>query len=77
MDQLATQTGQTRRRRSKLPAHLMYVTEAPSVTGLSLREVWRKASSDPDFPKTRKLSTRVTVFVRDEVTAWLESRGLA
>jgi predicted DNA-binding transcriptional regulator AlpA len=48
------------------------VREVAAMTLLSEREVWRRARSDASFPKPRKVSARVTVWVRREVERWQE-----
>jgi predicted DNA-binding transcriptional regulator AlpA len=48
------------------------VKDVSSRTGISIREIWRKAASEADFPKPRKLSPRRTVWLEDEVAAWVE-----
>ena len=53
---------------------LVRVAAVAEATGLNVREVWRKASSDPDFPRPRKLSPKVTVWVENEVQAWIERK---
>lgn len=36
------------------------------------REVWRRTASEPEFPQKHKLSTRRTVWMRDEVMEFVE-----
>jgi predicted DNA-binding transcriptional regulator AlpA len=44
-------------------------------TGYSTREVWRRSRNpDADFPRPRKLSRRVTVWVGQEVDNWIKQR---
>lgn len=50
------------------------VNEVAERTGLSVREVWRKSSSEAGFPRPRKLSTRKTVWVREQVEAWIAEK---
>jgi prophage regulatory protein len=42
-------------------------------TGLSQREVWRRSRSGGTFPRPRKLSQKVTVWVEEEVDAWVRA----
>ncbi len=53
------------------------VDEVARLTGLSKREVWRKSSSDASFPRKRKRSIRVTVWMRDEVMEYIEREKAA
>jgi predicted DNA-binding transcriptional regulator AlpA len=46
------------------------VRDVSAITGISVRDVWRKSSADEHFPKPRKLSPRRTAWVREEVEAW-------
>lgn len=41
------------------------------------REVWRRTASEADFPQKRKLSTRRTVWFRDEVMEYVEKQKAA
>jgi len=47
------------------------VRDVSALTSISVRDIWRKVHSDPDFPRPRKLSKRRTVWVRDEVTGYV------
>jgi predicted DNA-binding transcriptional regulator AlpA len=49
--------------------------EVARLTGMSLREVWRKAADGSSgFPGPRKLSPRVTVWNYADVVRWVEER---
>jgi len=47
------------------------------LTSMSRTTIWRKAKTEPDFPKPIKLSAGITVFKREDVLAWLESKEVA
>lgn len=50
----------------------MRVNEVAALVGLSVREVWRRSGSGVGgFPRKRKLSARVTVWVAAEVDLWV------
>lgn len=53
------------------------VDDVARLTGFSKREVWRKVSSEPGFPKKRKLSTRRAVWFREEVLQYVERQKAA
>jgi predicted DNA-binding transcriptional regulator AlpA len=63
--------------KSKTEPLTVRAKEAARITGLTEREVWRLASSDPAFPKPFKLSPKCTVFSYAVLKAWVESKGLA
>ncbi|TVT61040.1 MAG: helix-turn-helix domain-containing protein [Azoarcus sp. PHD] len=46
--------------------------EAAKFIGAGLSTLWRYANQ-PGFPARVKISTRLTVFRRDELAAWVES----
>jgi predicted DNA-binding transcriptional regulator AlpA len=46
--------------------------DAARAIGVHANTVWR-LSRKPGFPKPRKISTRCTVWVRDEVVAWIDA----
>ncbi|WP_320534803.1 helix-turn-helix transcriptional regulator [Robbsia andropogonis] len=43
--------------------------------GIGLSTFWRYARTLPDFPRPVKVSPRVTLFMEDELSAWLEKRA--
>lgn len=45
---------------------------AAQYLGIGESSIWRKAKTDPNFPKPRKLGERVTIWMRDELDAYLE-----
>ncbi len=51
--------------------------DAAPYLGISRPTLWRKARTDPDFPKPRKLSAGTTVWSRAELDAYLMRAGVA
>ena len=47
--------------------------QAADLLGVGPATLWRWAKQ-PDFPKSRKLSARCTVFDQDELIAWRDSK---
>jgi prophage regulatory protein len=45
---------------------------AATFLGIGESTLWRWAKTVPGFPKPRKLGTRMTVFLRDDLAAWRE-----
>lgn len=39
-----------------------------------LSTLWKRAKTDPTFPQPRKLGPRITVWMRDDLDAFLERR---
>lgn len=52
---------------------LLREAEVLAIVRFSHTTLWRLVRSG-EFPKPRKLSPRVTVWVESEVTAWLEQK---
>lgn len=61
----------TRSRQAIRPA------QAAKKLAVSLPTLWRYCRLNPDMPKPRKLSPRVTVFDEHELDAFLEGRKAA
>jgi len=49
------------------------VKETAAYLGCSVPTVWRKMRDDPTFPKSIKLSERVTVWKLSELESWISS----
>ena len=49
------------------------VKETAAYLGCSVPTVWRKMRDDPAFPKSIKLSERVTVWKLSELESWISS----
>jgi prophage regulatory protein len=62
---------------AKLPDALLTLRTAGAIAGLSEATLYRKAASDPTFPKLVKLGTRCTRIRAGDLTAWLASLGRA
>lgn len=39
--------------------------------------LWKFAKEDPDFPRPIKLGSRMTVFLRADLVAWIQRRAAA
>lgn len=55
------------------PAALRVKQGAPYI-GVSIPTFWRFAKTDPAFPKPIKIGGNTTVFMRDELDAWLKAK---
>ncbi|EPS1224416.1 AlpA family phage regulatory protein [Burkholderia cenocepacia] len=42
--------------------------------GIGLSTLWLKVSKDPEFPRPVKLGEATTVFIEQEIDAWLRLR---
>jgi len=42
--------------------------------GIGLSTLWLKVSKDPEFPRPVKLGEATTVFIEQEIDAWLRVR---
>lgn len=51
--------------------------KAAEYLGIGVATLWRWASERSDFPKSRKLSARCTVFDLNELIAWRDAQGVA
>lgn len=54
---------------------LLTLRNASAVAGISEATIYRKAASDPTFPKLIKLGQRCTRIRAGELTAWLAAQG--
>jgi len=54
---------------------LLKLPTAAAVSGLSEATIYRKAASDPTFPKLVKLGKRCTRIRAGELTTWLAAQG--
>ena len=48
--------------------------QSAALLGIGLSTLWRFAKERPDFPRPRKLSPRVTVFIVAELLAWRDAQ---
>jgi prophage regulatory protein len=46
--------------------------QAARKLGIGLSTLWEKTRLEPDFPRPLKLSSRTTVFVEQELDAYME-----
>jgi predicted DNA-binding transcriptional regulator AlpA len=49
-------------------------TQAADFLGIALPTLWRWLKERPDFPRSRKIGPRCTVFDAGELTAWRDSQ---
>lgn len=49
--------------------------QAAEFLGIGLSTLWRKVKEDPDAPKPRKLSERVTYFLENELAQYRDSQS--
>ena len=54
---------------------LLRLSTAAAVSGLSEATLYRKAASDPTFPKLVKLGKRCTRIRAGDLTAWLAAQA--
>lgn len=45
--------------------------EAATYLGIGISTLWRRSKTDPTFPKPRKLGQRVTIWMREDLDAFL------
>jgi prophage regulatory protein len=53
---------------------LLTLRTAGAVGGMSVATIYRRAASDPTFPKLVKLGTRCTRIRAGDLTAWLSAQ---
>jgi prophage regulatory protein len=58
-----------------LPEALLTMQTASKVAGLSPDTLYRRAKSDPSFPKLIRIGARCTRIRAGDLTAWLNSLG--
>ena len=49
-------------------------TQAADFLGIALPTLWRWLKERPDFPRSRKIGPRCTVFDAGELAAWRDSQ---
>ena len=54
---------------------LLTMRTASTVAGLSQCTLYRKAASDPTFPKLVRIGTRCTRIRAGDLTTWLSAQG--
>jgi prophage regulatory protein len=59
---------------AQIPDALLKLDTAAAVGGMSIATIYRKAATDPTFPKLVKLGTRCTRIRAGDLTAWLASQ---
>jgi len=50
--------------------------QGAAAIGISLREFWRQAKADPDFPPLIHLSPRCTVVRDEDLRAYVEKKAI-
>ena len=48
--------------------------KAAELLGIGISTLWRYTKTVEDFPKPVRINARVSVFVREELDSWVESR---
>lgn len=56
---------------------LLTIKNACTISGLSCSSLYRKAATDPTFPKLVKMGTRCTRIRAGDLTAWLSKQASA
>lgn len=56
---------------------LLTIRTAGAVSGLSSATIYRKAASDPTFPKLIRIGTRCTRIRAGDLTAWIDAQARA
>ena len=59
------------------PSRAIRLQRVCNMTALSPATVWRKEKNDPAFPRSFKLSEKVTCWDENEVFAWIEAKKAA
>jgi prophage regulatory protein len=60
---------------ARIPDALLMIPTACAVTGLSPATLYRKAATDPTFPKLIRLGSRCTRIRAGDLTAWLAAQA--
>lgn len=60
-----------------LPDALLTLKTASAVSGLSEATIYRKAASDPTFPRLVKMGSRCTRIRAGSLTTWLAAQAAA
>jgi predicted DNA-binding transcriptional regulator AlpA len=58
-----------------VPMALLTMHTAGAISGLSQATLYRKAATDPTFPRLIRLGKRCTRVRAGELTAWLSAQG--
>lgn len=58
-----------------VPSALLTITTAGAIGGMSSATIYRKAASDPSFPKLVRIGKRCTRIRAGEWLAWLDAQG--
>lgn len=56
-----------------MQTQFLRVKQVADTFGMSVATVWRKAKTDPQFPKPVKVSEGITGWPSDEVRAYMEA----
>lgn len=56
------------------PSKSLRPTQAADFLGIALPTLWRWLKERPDFPRSRKIGPRCTVFDQAELSAWRDSQ---
>ena len=82
MQPTASQAAQQGARGKPQPLHVAQIAEAllkmptaAAVAGMSEATLYRKAATDPSFPRLIKMGKRCTRIRAGELTAWLAAQG--
>lgn len=59
----------------QIPDALLTINTVSAVAGLSASTIYRKAASDPTFPKLVRMGTRCTRIRAGDLTAWLAAQA--
>lgn len=84
-DRLTTAHGTTAKARitaqsllaAQIPDALLTINTAGAIGGLSTSTIYRKAASDPTFPKLVRIGTRCTRIRAGDFLAWLAAQAEA
>lgn len=60
---------------AQIPDALLKLRTAAAVSGLSEATIYRKAATDPSFPKLVKMGKRCTRIRAGDLTAWLAAQA--
>ena len=60
---------------ARIPDALLTLRTAGAVSGLSASTIYRKAASDPTFPKLVRMGKRCTRIRAGDLTAWLAAQA--
>lgn len=60
-----------------MTTQLLRPQQAASYLGMSLRQLYKVAETDPDFPSKIVITRRCVGYRRDSLDAWLERKEVA